>query len=213
MLAVVAVPSIAWAQAACSPSYSGTQLCNAIPVFGGKAVTDIPGFIQAALSWLATVIGTLALVMIIFAGAQMIFSRGDSKATTQAKTTLTYSIFGVIIVMFAYVIVSAIQYFFRFNNEFQPGKEMSGFFVNPIADTNLLTFVAGTTTRFLGIIGAAAIFYIILSGFRYITSGGNEDQAKKARAGLTWAIFGLISIILSYMIITAVINTVIRTTR
>jgi hypothetical protein len=193
----------------CTPNYSGSKLCNAIPTFGGKTVNDIPGFIMAALSWLASIIGTLALIMVIFSGAQMVFSRGEPQAVTRAKTSLTYSIIGLATVLFAYVIVSGVQYFIGFDEgSIQPGQSPGNFFLNPLRDTSLLSFFETSALNFLTIIGAATILFIILSGFRYITSGGNEEQAKKARAGLTWAIIGLISIILSYVIVVTVLNTI-----
>ncbi len=206
------IPALAWAQEPCSPSYTGTQLCNALPSFGGRAVTDIPSFISAGLIWLASVIGTLALVMVLFSGAQMIFSGGDPQAVTRAKNSLTYAIYGLALVIFAYVIVSAIQYFVGYNGG-DPGSAPGQFFVNPLSSNNLGTFVSGRITAFLSIIGTIAMGYIIYGGFRYITSGGNEDQAKKARATLQWSIIGLSCIILSYIIVTVVVNTITNSSR
>jgi hypothetical protein len=207
-LVMALVPALALAQTPCSPGYQGTELCNGLPTFGGQAVTDIPSFISAGLSWLATIIGTLALVMVLYSGAQMIFSNGDPTAVTKAKTTLTYAIYGLVLVMFAFVIVSGIQYFVGFNDQIQPGEARGGEFINPLRDANLMTFVQNSITNFLGFVGIIALGYIVFSGLRYMTAGGNEEQAKKARAGLQWAVIGLVCIIMSYVILTVVINTI-----
>jgi Type IV secretion system pilin len=208
LLILVLAPVFAEAQTACSQNYVGSTLCNALPSIGGKPVTNIPSLITALFAWLATVIGTLALVMVMYSGAQMIFSRGEPAAVQKAKTSLTYSILGFLTVLFSYVLVSGIQFFVGFNDAIKPGQQTGGFFVNPINYIDLPTFVNRTVSNVLGLLGAVTMVYIIFAGFRYVTAAGNEEQTKKARQGLTWAILGLASVILSYFIVTVVINTV-----
>ena len=49
--------------------------------------------------------------------------------------------------------------------------------------------------------GIAALILIIISGFKFVTSGGDPKQAEGARKTLTWAIIGLIVVLLSFGII------------
>jgi hypothetical protein len=58
----------------------------------------------------------------------------------------------------------------------------------------------------LGVVGIIAVGFIILGGFRYITSAGNEEAAESGKKMITNAIIGLVIIILSYTIITVIIN-------
>lgn len=51
-----------------------------------------------------------------------------------------------------------------------------------------------------------AVIFIIIGGFLYITSAGNDAQAKKGRETLTNALIGLTIIILSYLIVQIVYN-------
>jgi hypothetical protein len=60
------------------------------------------------------------------------------------------------------------------------------------------------TLLFLG--GILAVVFIIVGGYLYITSRGNEAQAKKGAAALTYAIIGLILVILSYVLVNVVVN-------
>lgn len=46
-----------------------------------------------------------------------------------------------------------------------------------------------------------AVFLIIYSGFQYVTSSGDKEKVDNARKRLTYAIIGLVFIILSYLII------------
>lgn len=49
--------------------------------------------------------------------------------------------------------------------------------------------------------GAVALFMIVYAGIRYITSRGDPKAVEGARNTLTWAIIGLIIILVSFTII------------
>jgi hypothetical protein len=53
-----------------------------------------------------------------------------------------------------------------------------------------------------------AILFIIIGGFRYMTSSGNQEQADKGKKMITSAIIGLVIVILSYTIVSILIRTV-----
>ena len=46
-----------------------------------------------------------------------------------------------------------------------------------------------------------AVFLIIYSGFQYVTSSGDKEKVDSARKRLTYAIIGLVFIVLSYSIV------------
>lgn len=50
-------------------------------------------------------------------------------------------------------------------------------------------------------VGVLAIFMIVFAGIKYITSGGDPKQVEGAKSTLTWAIVGLLLILLSFFII------------
>lgn len=45
--------------------------------------------------------------------------------------------------------------------------------------------------------GSVAALFIIIGGLQYMTSGGNEEQAKKGKKTLTYAVVGLVIVLLS----------------
>lgn len=49
--------------------------------------------------------------------------------------------------------------------------------------------------------GIVALFLIIISGFKFVTSGGEPKKAEGARKTLTYAIIGLVLILLSFAIV------------
>lgn len=71
---------------------------------------------------------------------------------------------------------------------------------------NLHEAANGILVWILGIIGALAVFAVIYSGFMYITSAGNTEQAEKAKNNLTWAIIGMVLVALAAVIVTWVQN-------
>ncbi len=58
----------------------------------------------------------------------------------------------------------------------------------------------------LGLVGILSVAFIVIGGFQYITSAGNEEQAETGKKTLTNAIIGLVIVILSYIIVTVIIN-------
>ena len=52
--------------------------------------------------------------------------------------------------------------------------------------------------------GTTAVFFIIFSGVKFITSGGDPKQVEGARKTATWAIVGLVIILFSFGIINVI---------
>jgi hypothetical protein len=53
----------------------------------------------------------------------------------------------------------------------------------------------------LSVVGALTLLMITVSGFRYVTSAGNEQKAAKAKSGLTYALVGLVVAIMAESIV------------
>lgn len=58
----------------------------------------------------------------------------------------------------------------------------------------------------LPLAGIIAMLFIIIGGYQYMTSGGDEEAAARGKRNLQNAVIGLVIIILSYVIVTVVIN-------
>jgi hypothetical protein len=57
-----------------------------------------------------------------------------------------------------------------------------------------------------GVIGAFALLIITVSGFRYITSGGNPEKTAKAKSGIVYSLVGLVVAITAEAIVAFVVN-------
>ena len=71
---------------------------------------------------------------------------------------------------------------------------------NPSQDIVYLT-LNNVLVIALDLAGIVATIYILIGAFNYFTAFGNEEKAETAKKTLTWAIIGLIVIILSAVIV------------
>ena len=60
--------------------------------------------------------------------------------------------------------------------------------------------------------GSVAVFFLVLGGVRYITSYGDQERMDGAKKTIKYAVIGLLAIILSYAIVTNIIDLIYRTT-
>ncbi|GAB4140943.1 MAG: hypothetical protein Fur0024_2640 [Patescibacteria group bacterium] len=68
----------------------------------------------------------------------------------------------------------------------------------------------GDLPDFLGsaliVAGVLSVVFLIIAGFQYLTSNGQDDKAKVAKKNIQFSITGLIIILLSYAIINGVLT-------
>lgn len=62
----------------------------------------------------------------------------------------------------------------------------------------------------LGIAGAIAVLFVLIGGFQYMTSAGNEKQAEGGKTNIFNALIGIVIIILSYVIVNVVVDLITR---
>lgn len=72
-------------------------------------ISDIVPILENIIKLLAPAAGIAFLVMLLIGGFQFINSGGDPKATGHARTTLTFAIIGIILVVVSWLILLVIQ--------------------------------------------------------------------------------------------------------
>ncbi|OGE74003.1 MAG: hypothetical protein A3I07_03775 [Candidatus Doudnabacteria bacterium RIFCSPLOWO2_02_FULL_42_9] len=172
------------------------KLCNPVKV------ATLPLFISKILIAAGAVVGVLTIIMVVYSGTRMILSQGNEEDVTKAKSSLQWSISGFVLTLFAYIIVYAVSGFFQT----RPFGANPGQIENPLQSPDIFSLIQTVLTSFLGVVGLLAILFIIINGFRYITSRGNEEQSGQAKQGLTWSVLGLIVSLLAYVIVAATAN-------
>ena len=76
----------------------------------------------------------------------------------------------------------------------------------PQTPNDLMQFIIRIVQWFYTLIFILAVFFILLSAFYFITSGGDETKVSKAKRTLLYAVIGIAVGLLSYSIIIFVQN-------
>lgn len=79
-----------------------TVNANALPKTNANIIPNV-------ISLIFAVFGAIAVVVVIYAGIQLILSQGNSEKVAQAKRSITYAIVGLIVISLAQVIVMFIN--------------------------------------------------------------------------------------------------------
>ncbi|PIR06604.1 MAG: hypothetical protein COV55_03715 [Candidatus Komeilibacteria bacterium CG11_big_fil_rev_8_21_14_0_20_36_20] len=75
---------------------------------------------------------------------------------------------------------------------------------NPLSVDSVPEFISNMIRGLLGVVGAIALFFLILGGFQWMTSQGNADKIQKGKDSMVWSIFGLVMVFVSYILINLV---------
>lgn len=197
LLLLVLLPQLALAQTpACTP---GTTLCNPFETHGYK-ISTFPQFAIFLLQVFAGLGGIASIVYVTFAGFQFLISQGKEEDVSKAKTGLQWTLTGVVVMMLSYVIVVASQAALKWTGTPANPNELK----NPVDINNFTVLYRTVVEGFFGIMGLVAILMIIVSGYRYMTAGGNEEQTHSAKNGLKYAVIGVAISLLAYVIVHSV---------
>ena len=74
----------------------------------GKSIDGDKGLIKTVVNVLLWAVGVLSVIMIIFSGFRYITSAGDTSKTKSARSTLIYSVVGLIVAIMAWAIVNMV---------------------------------------------------------------------------------------------------------
>ncbi|TSC65711.1 MAG: conserved membrane protein of unknown function [Candidatus Doudnabacteria bacterium Gr01-1014_77] len=98
---------------------------------------------------------------------------------------------------------------FAFAELYQPGcSSFNGALRCDASNTGINDIIIKVLNILLGVAFLVAVLFLVIGGFRYITSAGNEEVAGKGRATIINALIGVVVIILSYVIVQVVARTV-----
>lgn len=53
---------------------------------------------------------------------------------------------------------------------------------------------------------AIAVIFVIIGGYFYVTSAGNEEQATRGRKTIIYSLIGIVVMIMAYVIVSVVVN-------
>lgn len=90
-------------QAACDGLALTGETCTDDPDIANSSISTVVGTIVDILS---IIVGAVSVIMIIIGGLRYVVSNGDPQKVTAARQTILYAVVGLVIVIFAQVIVA-----------------------------------------------------------------------------------------------------------
>ena len=92
--------------------FNVSGLEDAVPGFRFE-YNSLGSIIGLLIPYIFALAGVIFLVYIVWAGLQLMLSRGDAKAIESAKGKITNGILGLLVVVFAYLIVALFEKIFN----------------------------------------------------------------------------------------------------
>lgn len=78
----------------------------------GEGKNPIIEFIIRIINFALTLMGSIAIIILIIGGFQMMFSQGNQQKLDEAKDVVKYAVIGIIVALLSYVIIITIQSIF-----------------------------------------------------------------------------------------------------
>jgi len=78
----------------------------------GEGKNPIVEFIIRIINFALTVIGSIAVIILIIAGFQMMLSQGNQQKLDEAKDVVKYAVIGLIVTLLSYVAIITVQSIF-----------------------------------------------------------------------------------------------------
>lgn len=184
------------------PWFYGNILCEngniKMPAQGDEsALTAFIWAIVLNISFdLSLAVGYLAVAMVIYGGYMYIMAQGDPSKAAKGQHTLASAVIGVVIAMGASVIVNTLQIVLGLNNANALGAEYT---------TGQIQSIFSWAYAMAGLV---AVVFIIKGGVEYVISRGDPGRVQKATRSLTYAIAGLIIVILASVITSVVMGAI-----
>ena len=153
-----------------------------------QGASNITSAILFALDFLKYVMGSVAIFFIIYSGIRLITAAKQVEdVATKQKEHLKYAIIGLIVIMVSDQFVRKV--FFGEQGEVYASKTT----LQEAAKSGT-ELIKGIYNVFEYFAASVAVLMIVISGFRYVSSGGKEEVQQKAKKSITWAVIGLMLI-------------------
>lgn len=163
----------------------------------------------AIIDDLLRIAGMVAVGFVIYAGIKYITSQGMPEEAAKAQSTIINALIGLAIALVSIGVVSFL------GNQLAGGSGGTVIAGTGVLDLTSLPNPVGTDSGSIlrtilgivfGIIGVMSLLFIVLGGFRYITSQGEARNVTQAKNTILYALIGLAVAILAEAIVSAAVG-------
>lgn len=157
--------------------------------------------------------GFIAIIMIVISGIQFASSGGNPDAAAAARGRLTYALVGFVLLLLAFAITKAIDVvFLRGSGTFTSSLIPSAYAFDvdnsilfpPAANENVGSLATIIVQVLIATAGVLSFIFIIIGGFKIVTSGGDSKKLDSAKSTILYAIIGVMVALLALAIINLV---------
>lgn len=155
------------------------------------SVSDFGEYLTNVWSWASQVIFGVAVLATVVGGILLMTSDGNEEKTDMGRNTIKGAVISIVIVLFSAVLQKFLS---------KPSEGIDG----NISETSVV--INNSINLLLGLVGVLAIVGFVTAGFRYITSGGDEEKMDKAKRGLRLSLIGAVVSIAAWSLLQFLLN-------
>lgn len=145
---------------------------------------SLSALLTAFLEKLQGVVGVIAVVFIVIGGIMYMMSGGSPDMIKRAKAAILASLIGLAIVLAGPAFLKEVRSILGANDGVATDTTITN-------APSLYTIAHNVLTFLLSVAGILAIIAMVIGGVMYLTSYGDEDQAKRAKAIVKYALIGI----------------------
>jgi hypothetical protein len=155
--------------------------------------------VQKAVGYFKVLIGVVAVFFIIFMGAKLATAGGNEEEVKKATKGLLFSILALAIISLSEEIALIVGFFKE--DAAYGGKSTGGLIGSPgqiLERVHLFDIQVEVVITFIKyLIGSFAVLMVVINGVKLVVGGGEEENVKKAKNGIIYALAGLLMMYLA----------------
>ncbi|MDP2624891.1 MAG: hypothetical protein Q8P27_01765 [Candidatus Peregrinibacteria bacterium] len=146
--------------------------------------------IKGVYTFVEVFIGSIAVLMMVFSGLQILIASGSEEAVNSAKKRIYISSVGLIIIGLSEVFVKDVLFVNQGDEvDVDRGREI----------------IVGLTNFLVSIMATVGVIAFVYAGFLYVLNFGNEEFTNKAKKIMFGAIAGIVLAAAAFAIVSTVI--------
>jgi len=165
---------------------------------GGDAMTEITDTLQTFICFILYIAPVVCALMTVYGGIRYLSAGDDPDARKAARTIIISSFIGAILVFIAIPTLNTIlaEAFGQVSYECSKSGSV----------THVVEIICKLICLMTSIAPAMAALAVIYGGLKYVTSGNDATARNAAKAIITWAIIGLLIVMISLELVNMVVS-------
>lgn len=151
------------------------------------------------ITFIKYLLGGLAALMLIRAGATMVSGSASEEEVTREKKNLLLIASGLAMVFVSDLVVRRIFYDAEYNDSASQT-------VVAINQNELIRQVVAITNIMVSFVGPIMVLALVIGGFMYVTAGGDEERSGMAKKILINSVIGIVIIYGAFALVSTVIT-------